>query len=280
MERMNRFFASLLVACLVTMGCAAPAAISGDPASRVQALLPADAILVGEQHDAPDHQRIHREVIETLAAGGALAGVALEMAPRGGSTSGLPTNAAESAVQAALHWTDESWPWTTYGPAVMAAVRAGVPVLGANLPRAGMRTAMAEGELDALLPGPALKAQQQAIRLGHCGKLPESQIAPLTRIQIARDRSMAQTLAGLASPGKTAVLLAGAGHVDRRLGVPLHLPADLRVKIVALRAGEAPDDARSAPQADAVWITSPVPPKDYCAEMARRPAAAPGTSKP
>jgi uncharacterized iron-regulated protein len=262
---MNRRFASMLLAGLLTAGCAVPA-VPDEAAGRLDALLPADAILLGEQHDSPDHQRIHREVIDALVARGALAAVALEMAPRGGSTSGLPRDADEAAVQAALKWMDASWPWKSYAPAVMAAVRSGVPVLGANLPRAEMRMAMAESELDGLLPGPALKAQQQAIRLGHCDMLPESQIAPMTRIQIARDRAMAQTLTTLTSPGKTVVLIAGARHVDRQLGVPKHLPAGLQTRVVSLRAGAA-DDSRSADKVDATWATPPVPPKDYCAEV-------------
>jgi uncharacterized iron-regulated protein len=143
------------------------------------------------------------------------------------------------------------------------------------LPRAALRPAMAESELDALLPEPALKAQQQAIRVGHCDTLPETQIAPMTRVQIARDRAMAQTIAGLAVPGKTVVLLAGAGHVDRRVGVPLHLPPALRTRIVALRAGAAPEETRNAARADATWSTPAVPPKDYCAELAARPASQP-----
>jgi uncharacterized iron-regulated protein len=249
----------------LTAGCAVPA-VPDDAVSRVDALLPADALLLGEQHDSPDHQRIHRQVIDALVARGVLAAVALEMAPQGGSTSGLPRDADEAAVQAALKWTDASWPWKSYAPAVMAAVRSGVPVLGANLPRAQMRTAMAESDLDALLPGPALKAQQQAIRLGHCDRLPESQIAPMTRVQIARDRAMAQTVASLALPGKTVVLIAGARHVDRQLGVPKHLPAGLRTKVVALRAGAA-DDAKNTEQVDTTWATPAVPPKDYCAEV-------------
>lgn len=273
MVAMKRCLASIFLVGLLGAGCAVPAAPPTDAAERVSALLPADVILLGEQHDAPAHQRIHREVIDALASRGALAAVALEMAPRGGSTAGLTRDAAEAAVQAALQWTDASWPWPTYAPAVMAAVRAGVPVVGANLPRASMRAAMAEGELDALLPGPALKAQQQAIRQGHCDRLPESQVGPMTRIQIARDRSMAQTLASLASPGKTVVLLAGARHVDRRVGVPLHLPPELRAKVVTLRAGAETDDSRSAADVDATVVTPPVPPRDYCAEMAARPAA-------
>ena len=41
-----------------------------------------------------------------------------------------------------LAWDDAGWPWAAYGPAVMAAVRAGVPVLGANRPRSRMREDM------------------------------------------------------------------------------------------------------------------------------------------
>jgi hypothetical protein len=106
-------------------------------------------------------------------------------------------------------------------------VRAGVPVLGANLPRAQMPSRMADRQLDLQLPGPALKAQQQLIRTGHCNLLPESQVTPMARIQIAKDISMANTLAQAALPGKTVVLLAGSGHADRQLGVPRHLPADV-----------------------------------------------------
>jgi uncharacterized iron-regulated protein len=209
-----------------------------------------DILLLGEQHDAPEHQQLHLKAIQGLAAQGRLAALALEMAEQGASTDGLALDASEAAVRTALRWDEQAWPWQAYGPAVMAAVAAGVPVLGANLPRPGMRPAMTDTALDGLLPAPALKAQQQAIRIGHCDLLPETQIAPMTRIQIARDRAMAQTLARTASAGKTVVLLAGAAHIDPALGVPLHLPPALRIESRAL-----------APQP---------PQKDYCEELRRR----------
>jgi uncharacterized iron-regulated protein len=211
---------------------------------------PTDILLLGEQHDAPGHQRLHGQAIQALVSQGRLAAVALEMAEQGTSTAGLSRDASDAAVRAALRWDDSAWPWQAYGPAVMAAVVAGVPVVGANLPRLRMRAAMADAALDALLPGPALKAQQQAIRLGHCELLPETQIAPMTRVQIARDQAMAQTLSQAAVAGKTVVLLAGAAHVDPKLGVPQHLPASLRV------------DAR-------VHAPQPVK-KDYCDELRRQ----------
>ena len=115
----------------------------------------------------------------------------------------------------------------------MAAVRTGVPVVGANLRRSQMRAAMGNASLDAQLPGPALKAQQQAIRIGHCDLLPESQIGPMTRVQIARDQAMAAVLAQHHIAGKTVVLLAGEGHVDPAIGVPQHLHPKLRMQAIA-----------------------------------------------
>lgn len=247
-----------------------------DITARTDALLPADVVLLGEQHDATEHQHIHQHVVARLAVDGKLGALALEMAEAGKSTAALKSNSTQLQVQEALGWNSKSWPWAAYGPAVMVAVKAGVPVLGANLPAAQMREAMADTRLDSQLPGPALKAQQQGIRIGHCDLLPESQISPMTRIQVARDISMARTIAQAALPGKTVVLLAGSGHVNRELGVPQHLPPGLAVKAVLLRAGPPPlePQARAGsgkPTAfDVVWTTPAVPEKDYCAELKNR----------
>lgn len=209
-----------------------------------------DALLLGEQHDAPSQPPLQERWVATLAGRGTLAALALEMAERGTSTAGLPPQAGEAQVRQALHWDAAGWPWTRYRPAILAAVRAGVPVVGANLPRAQLKEAMGDRSLDALLPGPALKAQQQAVRQGHCGLLPESQIGPMTRVQLARDRAMAQTIASLLAPGRTVVLLAGAGHVEPDVGVPRYLPPSVRVRSVVL----PPEDTG----------------KDYCAELRRQ----------
>lgn len=263
----SRIAFALVALCTVLLsGCAAQLTADGT-ASRALALLPADAILLGERHDAPDHQRIHREVIEALAQRGALAAVALEMADQGRSSAGLAPDAEPAQVRSALLWENNAWPWADYGPAVMAAVRAGVPVIGANLPRAQMRAAMNNVNLDARLPAAALTAQQEAIRAGHCGLLPEGQILPMVRIQVARDVAMAQTVQAAAVAGKTVVLLAGGGHVDRNLGVPQHLPATLQAKSVLLQTQRAEAGADRVDNFAEVWTTPRVPDKDYCAGL-------------
>lgn len=237
-------------------------------AARVHALLPADAILLGEQHDAPDHQRLQRALVQDLARRGQLAALAIEMAEQGHSTAGLVRDASEAQVRSALRWSDGAWPWASYGPVVMAAVRHGVPVLGANLPREAMRAAMTNLALDAQLTPSGLEQQRAAIRSGHCMLLPENRIAAMTRIQIARDAAMAGTVMGARQVDKTVLLIAGGAHVMRDIGVPAHLPAMIGIKVILAVAGQT--DPVTASNTDMVWETTAVPSNDHCAELAPR----------
>lgn len=245
-------------------GCAHP------PPDSVSALLdrvlPAPVLMLGEQHDAAEHQALQRDVVQDLARRSQLGAVVMEMAELGRSTQGLPDDADEARVREALGWTDQSgWPWPVYGPVVMAAVRSGAPVLGGNLPRAQMRGAMGNASLDGLVSDSVLQRQRENIRESHCDLLPESQIAPMTRIQIARDETMAKAAAQAVLPGKTVLLVAGNGHVRPDLGVPLHLPSTVGRKVVMAQASTSKDTR--APTADAVWPTPALPPRDHCAEL-------------
>lgn len=272
----TRLFARLLLAGALAAlaGCAstgatphrAPLATWPD---GLQTLLPTDVLLLGEQHDAADHQRLQREAVLWLAARGQLAAVVMEMAESGHNTRALPRDATEAQAQAALGWNDAAWPWKAYGPVVMAAVAAGVPVLGGNLPRAQMRTAMADPAWDQHLPAPALAQQHQALRDGHCGLLPEPQITPMARIQIARDARMAQTAQEALRPGQTVLLVAGGGHVLRGLGVPTHWPTNLSSKVVLAQSASAQPAIKNVAKnvADAVLETPALPPRDACAEL-------------
>lgn len=297
-----------LLACALLAGCVAsrtprplpplqrPAAFSATPDEQASsnAALPsaelllapliwgnaaAPILLLGEQHDAPQHQQLERDVVRLLLRHGRLAALALEMAEQGRSTAGLNSDASEVDVQAALGWNDIGWPWASYGPAVMLAVRDGVPVLGANLPRNQQRDAMKNEALDAQLTSSSLQKQQNLIEASHCGLLAATQLRPMTRIQIARDRAMADTL--VQALGRTAplspeqrssgrpvvLLLAGSGHADRELGVPQHLPAQVKVASIRLLADNPAQHSASTQPFDAVWPTPALPPKDYCAEF-------------
>lgn len=256
---------------LLIAGCAgAPGTPPPTPAApwpdRLQSLLPADVLLMGEQHDAPDHQRLQREAVQWLAARGQLAAVVMEMAERGRSTAGLSRDATPDQARAALQWNEAAWPWEAYGPSVMAAVAAGVPVLGGNLPRSDLRAAMADSAWDRHLPPAALQRQHEALREGHCGLLPPAQIPPMARMQIARDASLARVAQQALRPGQTVLLLAGGGHVLRTLGVPTHWSADIRSKVALAQAGQAPA-AIKMEDTDAVIETPAIEFKDHCATL-------------
>lgn len=226
-------------------------------------------MLLGEQHDADEHQRLARDAVQALAAQGRLASLVVEMAEAGRDTRGLPSQASELQVRERLTWNSAGWPWERYGPVVMAAVRAGVPVIGGNQPRALMRASMQDSLLDQRLDAAALDQQRQAIEQGHCGLLPDSQLPGMVRIQIARDISLATTATTAVQAGRTVLLLAGSGHARRDLGIPRHLDASLarQAHVIWMRAGT---DPASPEQADATWLTPPLPAKDHCAEMRRQ----------
>lgn len=255
--------AALLAAALA--GCASSSAPARDWAQQLQRWSDAPIVLLGEQHDSVAHQAWQQATVEQLAKQERLAALVIEMAPRTGSTGSLARDASEDAVQQALQWQDAAWPWPRYRGVVMAAVRAGVPVLGGNLPRADMKQAMRNENLDTHLPPEGWQRQLDAIREGHCGLLPDTQLAPMARIQLARDASMAEVARAAVKPGKTVLLVAGRGHVLRGVGIPTWLPEAAGAKVAVAQAGET----SVAQASDVDWLqkTDALPAKDHCAEL-------------
>jgi uncharacterized iron-regulated protein len=195
-------------------------------------------LLLGEQHDAPSHPGLHAHAVQALIAQRQLGALVLEMAHTPARTSTQEPGATEAQVQAALGWNAQAWPWAHYRATIMAAVRAGVPVVGGNLPPPQLRAAMQAPGYASLFTAQAWQRHLDAIRTGHCDMLPPSQLEPMARAQVARDVEMADTMLSQARPalmqGKTIVLLAGSGHLDPLLGVPFQLQRlapDLPVRI-------------------------------------------------
>ncbi len=217
----------------------------------------AHLLLLGEQHDAPSHPGLHAEAVQALIAKRQLGALVLEMATTPARTDPLAPHANEAQVQAALGWNATGWPWAHYRAATMAAVRAGVPVVGGNLPQSKLRAAMQAPGYAGLFTAQAWQSHLDAIRVGHCDQLPPAQWAPMARAQVARDLQMADTLLSearsAAAQGKTIVLLAGSGHLDPLLGVPFQLQR---------LAPELPVRVKLWPREDTG--------QDYCAEFKKQ----------
>lgn len=235
-------------------------------------------LLLGEQHDAPEHQQWERNTIHMLAQRQQLAAVVLEMAEHGTSTHSLPATANEEQVRNALRWNDTGWPWKIYAPVVMTATQHGIPVYGGNLPRAEMPSVMKQLHWDQHLPADNWKKQQEAIRTGHCDLLPQTQLAPMARIQLAKDARIAQTATALVQPGQTVIIVAGRGHVLRSIGIPTWLPTQLSYQIAIAQAG----DHEQVNAADWDWVvhTPALPIKDHCAILRERWSPAKAAQNP
>ena len=261
--RFNARLGAALVA-FALVGCAGHSGVvpSDQWPAQLESALPTDVLLLGEQHDAPDHQRLQRDTVQWLAARGRLAAVVLEMAERGHSTAALARGATEAQVQSALQWNDAAWPWSAYGPVTMAAVRAGVPVLGGNLPRSAMAAATQETRWDNHLAAPARQQLLDALQDGHCGLLPATRLPAMARVQIARDASMALTAQEAVRPGQTVLLVAGGEHVLRHRGIPTHWPQNIRSKVASAYTEQAQAAIKTG--VDIVVATPPLPPHDAC----------------
>lgn len=245
---------------------------SGEEVSAQQLvaeLAGADRVLVGERHDNPDHHALQHWLLEVLAQRREQGSLLLEMLNPDQQEKVARTQASIERGQwpadlaAALGW-QKGWDWRLYAPIVEYALAQPYPLLSANLDREEImgiyrrerrlaKTAAAEHVQEALL------AQ---IRTSHCGMLPEAQLLAMLAVQQQRDRRMAERLEAAPKP---AMLLAGAFHVRRDLGVPLYLEdqGDIpRIRVLVLaEVGEV----IQAEQADFVWFTPAQPQQDHCA---------------
>lgn len=122
------------------------------------------------------------------------------------------------------------------------------------------------------IPPPARGIGSQCDRIDV--ELQPSMVPRMSDVQRARDATMADVL--LAHSGRGAVLIAGAGHTRKDVGVPIYLAsrmADKRVVSVGFVEVEpgktgATDYARGPEEGlpyDYVWFTSPAAREDPCA---------------
>lgn len=242
------------------------------PAQLLQRLAVAPKVLVGERHDNPDHHALQLWLLRALASQRPQGSLLLEMLtpnqqPRVDQVrAALQAGQAPKDVLAELDW-QAGWAWSLYGPLVQHALRQPYPLLTANLERREIMQIYTQVPLlkgEASTAQPVQEALRQQIAQSHCNLLPHSQLPAMLAVQQQRDRRMAEAL--LAAPAPS-LLFAGAFHVRRDLGVPLHLQdlqADQGLQVLIL-AGVGSEV--SAASADYVWYTPALAEEDLCAKL-------------
>lgn len=254
-------------------------------------VLAADVVLLGENHDNPDHHALQRWLVRELAVAGQRPHVAFEMIDADQKDALNLWLAGDrqdlAALGHVLQWEKSGWPdWRWYLPIAEVAVGGGGSLYAANISKnetralarnlpeaAALRTRL---NLDTPMDAAAEQSLTTTIRDSHCNMLPDSALPAMVTVQRARDASMAHTLADIVKAGHKAVLIAGAGHVRTDYAVPALLRSlvgdktILSVAFVEVRPDRTkPEDyaevfdAKAVPF-DLVWFTPAAEREDPC----------------
>ena len=276
----------LLLALLLLSACqhgTAPPPVAGDiqdlrsgqvltAPELIERLAKAERLIVGEQHDNRDHHQLQLWLLQALGQRRPQGSLLLEMLTPDQQlrvNDVRHTSTPPIDLPGALAW-QSGWDWDLYGPIVRFALGQPYPLLAANLDNSEVRAFYAQ---PLALSGsrsnaPSVKDELLAqISGSHCGLLPKSQMPAMLAVQQQRDRRMAERLRAAPEPS---LLLAGAYHARKDVGVPLHVldlgePEAPTVLMLAQRGSEV-----TPAMADYVWYTPAMPTPDYCDEMRKQ----------
>jgi len=254
-------------------------------------LAPIPVVLIGEKHDNDDHHLIERWLIEHLFSNGGNRGdpsdikdkrttsLVLEMLTDEQPTADINAHMTDVERQTQLKWNNNNWPWKDYGPSIQSALIRHFPLLSGNISRNGIMQIYQHGipaneRFDSTVDIPNLvKAQiKEQVYESHCQLMPRDTLTPMVDVQLARDASLASAIKSRTTDN--AILIAGSFHVNKSMGVPLHLDANQpnqtwkTLQLVEVTKSKTQvDDYINQSTADYVWFTPKQSDKDYCDDM-------------
>lgn len=236
-------------------------------------------ILIGEQHDNPEHHAVESLLLEELVTPGTPA--VLEMLGPDLPLDELGVTTSKDELETALHAGTQGWDWDSYGRLYHQILQQGGKLVSGNLGRDELES-IYRGD-DARLPqrerdsasaiGDDIRNQIGAeITEQHCEPVPDERLNAMVDIQIARDARMASQLEAQQAL-KPAVLVAGSYHVRKDVGVPQHLQSENSAVVLLASVEDSGKvvggDALISDQvADYIWFTSAIAEEDYCAGVA------------
>lgn len=316
MTSRRRSFAAVLATLALTSGCARPEAPPKE-APRPQAGHPLEGaiyaregrekldearlftslakrayVLVGEKHDSVAHHAFQARVVDALGRS-APRPIVMEhfrasAQPKLDGFFGVGHRTA-GELPTEVGW-DTGWgPFAMYSPIFERALAHRMPVVAGSFDKIDVRALVAHPELvipeevrrelgTVTFDDASEKALSDELFASHCGHLPSEYLAPMARIQHARDALFAVAM----KRAPSAVLLAGKGHTRGDRGVPRFLPPGgfLSLALVEVEPGRVrPADYDDLTTHDYVVFTPAAPPEeDPCAAF-RSPKPTPPASK-
>lgn len=250
-------------------------------------------ILLGESHTNPVHHAGQARLIEHWLKAEKPTALVFEMLAYGDRSQTNDFKVSLEALTSNLEKVASGWQWHLYEPLLALHLKHQLPMHGGNLVSAQKndfssgqscqlsRQGMTIDVCD-LFGSSQQRRLQQLIFEAHCEYLPMAQTPPLMRIQIAKDASLAMTMAEIGDSHQVA-LIAGAIHVRKDIGVPVHLHelgyshetsvasvAFVNVQPGKLQVDDYFDEAGVADQYDYVIFTPSERNQDPCIEFSEQ----------
>jgi len=245
-------------------------------------LTQASYILIGEKHDNPDHHRIEQMLVTRLLAGQQRS-LVLEMLssdqPDQPERFRPEPHSDDQQLKNLVAWESKSWPWDHYAPLIRQAGNHNTTVVPGNISKQMMmqvyRNGLATQQSRRLasghqIPNTIVEKLRQQVFEEHCEMIPATQTQPMAEIQLARDAAMAFAM----TVSEPSILIAGAYHVLRNQGTPMHLDIvapdhERKILIMAEVTASltAPGSHSLVEEADFLWFTPRFTNRNYCEDL-------------
>lgn len=230
----------------------------------------AQVVVLGEQHDNPDH---HARQAAWTAALAPKALVFEMLTPAQAARAAAPWQ-TQAQLDALIEWSTTAWPsFDMYYPIFAAAPDA--VIYGAGVPRKELRRALERPLTENPLaprfgldapPDAEEQAQREALQAAaHCDALPEQMLPVMVDAQRLRDMTLADVaLRALQATGGPVVVITGNGHARSDWG----MPALLRIaapEVAVFSLGQS-EEGTTISGAFALTLDAPAPARgDPCA---------------
>lgn len=233
-------------------------------------------LLLGENHDILDHQKIEDIFIRVLDRSERLGVVAFEQFSEEQQPLIAPWLGRGDEVSGGeLGWEPNAWDWSKYMYPVSSALNSASQVLALDPSGERVRQAYNNSEQVSELPVAYQALMSDLIRKSHCDLLPEKSITPMVGVQQSKDRFMADVLQSSVTTDKTSIAIMGAQHARKDYGVPLWLSDDIKTTSIVLQQVTADTDPASYLKseydgrmaADYIMFTPGNEAPDYCEQL-------------
>lgn len=235
-------------------------------------------VLLGEQHDNPDHHTHQAKVAHWATKGRPSSVIAFEMLNDPQKVEQTDRSSV-SRLAIGLDWANSGWPsFEYYAPIFEVALTHQTAILAANPSKADIMGTMTEGlthsaltAVDVTRPFPeSLQSElNQDIIDSHCGYANPEMTEMMSTVQRFKDAWMAQQLLEHGADDAPAILIAGSGHTRKDRGVLWYFDEAERSRSLVIAFKEVNESATQAEvygaaEADVFFFTPRVEREDPC----------------